>query len=288
MTELAYVNGEFLPLKQATVSAQDRGFLFADGVYEVSVTYNGRPFLLERHLARLRRSLRELLFDVDIGPEGLGIETALREGIRRAGFAETHVYIQITRGVAPRRHHFPEPRPIPTVVMFFTEAHLLPESAYEQGYRAVTAPDERWRRRDIKSVSLLPNILAREQAARAGAQEALLVDDDGFITEGAGTSSFCVIDGAVYTRPSGPEILPSITRGLLIELAQAEGIPLHQQCSTVEHYRTADEIFIAGTSLAAMPILQLDGAPVGTGQRGPLTRAVRQAYLRYREAAPRL
>lgn len=279
MPELAYVNGSYMPLSDATVSIEDRGFLFADGVYEVLVTYNGKPFAMDRHLLRLQNSLSLLLFDVDVGPEGLGIAYAVLGGIERAGFDETHVYIQVTRGVAARKHHFPRPLPQPTVVMMFRQAQRLPESAYDQGFRAISTPDLRWKRCDVKSVALLPNILAREQAARADVDETLLFDEEGFVTEAAATSAFCVIDGQVRTTPSGTTILPSITRGLLLEVAAEVGVPLVEQRTTLAQYRQADEVFIAGTSLAVMPVVSLDGQAIGGGCRGPLARRLREAFM---------
>lgn len=279
MPEIAYVNGRFMPLEEAVVPVEDRGYQFADGVYEVLVTYGGKPHAMEPHLRRLERSLGELMFDVDIGEMGLGVERVMLEGIERTGFTEAFIYLQISRGVAPRRHQFPDPLPAPTVVMTFKELLIQPEEEYETGIRAITAKDMRWKRCDVKSVSLLPNVLAREEAARAGASEALLVSDEGYVTEGATTSCFCVKDGEARTTPAGHHILPSITRGILLELAQEIGVPVREVWSTPAEYLAGDEIFIAGTGLEAMPVVELDGRTIGAGRRGPVARRLREAFL---------
>lgn len=279
MPETAYVNGEFMALSEAKVSVEDRGFQFADGVYEVIVTHGGKPYALGRRMQRLRRSLGELLFEVDIGPEGLGIEKALLEGIERAGFEETFAYIQITRGVAPRKHEFPKVLPPPTVVMTFKEAYYVSDEEYDSGISAITLRDERWKRCDVKSVSLLPNVIAHERAARVEAGEALLVDDDGFITEGSSTSCCCVVDGELHITPMGNHILPSITRGLLHDLAQQAGIPWREVRSTPAQYAAADEVFISGTGLEVMPVVELDGQQIGEGVRGPVARLLRKTLL---------
>ena len=284
MPDIAYVNGQFMPLSQAVVPVEDRGYQFADGVYEVIVTYGGRPHAMEAHLRRLERSLAELMFEVEIGKGGLGVERAVVEGIARSGFAEAFIYLQITRGVAPRRHELPDPLPDPTVVMTFKEFHRQPEVEYEAGIRAITARDMRWKRCDVKSVSLLPNILARHEATRASASEALLVDDEGHITEGATTSCFYAKGGEVRTTPAGNHILPSVTRGILLELAREIGVPVQETWSTPAEYLGADEVFIAGTGLEVMPVVELDGQTIGEGKRGPVARRLREAFLKSVEA----
>jgi len=280
MPEIAYVNGKFTPLEEAVVSIDDRGYQFADGVYEVIGTYGGRPYAMEKHLQRLERSLRELYIDVDIGENGLDLERLVAEGMERSGFEETFIYIQITRGVAPRNHAFPDPPPEPTVVMTFKEAWRQSSERYEVGAKVITTEDLRWKRCDIKSISLLANILAKEEAHRAGASEALLIDDRGRITEGSSTSAFCVIDGEIRTAPAGPHILPSITRNILLDLIRELAIPMKEEFFTREELVAADEVFIAGTTLEAMPVVEVDGKRVGNGKPGPLTRKVREAFLK--------
>ncbi|MFH1571858.1 MAG: D-amino acid aminotransferase [Gemmatimonadota bacterium] len=280
MPEIAYVNGSFMPLADAVVSVEDRGFQFADGVYEVIATYGGAPYAMEAHLMRLERSLRELQIDLDVRGGDIDLAALVGEGMARAGFAETLVYIQVTRGTAPRHHEFPVPRARPTVVMTLKALRRPPAESYRQGVRVITAPDLRWKRCDIKSVALLPNILAKEEAHRAGAFEALLLDGDGCVTEGSSTSAFCVRGGGVYTAPASPAILPSITRGVLIDLARQIGVPVTETAVTRQEYLDADEVFLAGTTTEAMPVVEIDGHRIGDGQPGPVTRRLREAFLK--------
>ena len=273
--EIAYVNGEFLPIDRATVSIEDRGFQFADGVYEVISTYGGRPYAMAAHMERLQRSLGEIRIDFDVA----GLPAVVEEGIRRSGFGEALVYIQVTRGVAPRHHEFPARLPTPTVVMTVKKLHRPDAKLHESGVPVITTPDLRWKRCDIKSIALLPNILAKQLAHEAGAYEALLVDDRGRVTEGSSTSSFRVQDGTVYTSPSGPHILPSITRGVLLDLIAELGIPLVEAFSSVEDYLGADEVFLAGTTTEAMPVVRVDDTTIGDGTPGPVTRRIREAFV---------
>ncbi len=275
MPEVAYVNGAFQPIGQAMVSIEDRGFQFADGVYEVIATYGGRPYAMDEHLGRLHRSLREIRIDFDVS----ALPALVEEGIRRSGFDETLVYIQVTRGAAPRNHEFPDRPPVPTVVMTVKQLERPEPRLYESGVKVITTTDLRWKRCDIKSIALLPNILAKQQAHEAGAYESLLVDDLGQVTEGSSTSAFMVSGGAVSTSPAGPHILPSITRGILLEIIRDLGIPLHERFCRVEEYLSADEAFLAGTSTEAMPVVQIDDTPVGAGRPGPLTSRIREAFL---------
>lgn len=279
MPEIAYVDGKFMPLAEAVVSVEDRGFQFADGVYEVLATYGGKPFAQEPHLLRLEHSLKALRIELDI--RAYDLERIVREGIARSGFAETLVYLQITRGTAPRHHEFPAAGTRPTVVMTVKELRRPAAELYERGVKVVSTPDLRWKRCDIKSTSLLANILAKQQAAEAGAFEALLVDGQGRITEGSSTSAFCVRQGTLWTTPTGPHILPSITRGLLLELARAFKLPVREEFSTLEQYLQAEEVFLAGTTTEAMPVVRIDDHTVGDGRPGPVTRRLREAFLEY-------
>lgn len=277
MPELAYVNGRFLPLAEAVVSVEDRGYQFADGVYEVVATYGGQPHALAAHFARLESSLAALYLPLDI--RAYGLEAKLMDGLERSGFAETLVYIQITRGVAPRRHEFPANPVEPTVVMTFKERYQLPQGLYESGVAVIAVADQRWKRCDIKSISLLPNILAKQEAAQAGAFEAILVDAEGRVTEGSSTSVFCVRSGRVYTTPAGPHILPSITRGTLLDLAHRLEIPVVEEFSTLAEYKGADEVFLAGTTTEAMPVITIDGETIGDGHPGPISTRLRVAFM---------
>ena len=276
MPEIAYVNGRFCPLAEAVVSVEDRGYQFADGVYEVVATYGGCPYALEPHLARLQGNLAALHLPLDICD---GLRAKLMEGIERSGFGETLVYIQVTRGVAPRRHEFPAVSVTPTVVMTFKELHRLPQDLYDRGVEVISTADLRWKRCDIKSIALLPNILAKQSAAQAGAFEALLVDAEGRVTEGASTSAFCIQAGRLYTAPIGPHILPSITRGILLDLARKLGLPIDEEFCMLEQFKAADEVFLAGTTTEAMPVVQIDDAIIGDGAPRPITRQIRAAFL---------
>ena len=277
MPEIAYVNGRFCPLAEAVVSVEDRGYQFADGVYEVVATYGGCPYALEPHLARLQGNLEALHLPLDICEYGL--RAKLMEGIERSGFGETLVYIQVTRGVAPRRHEFPAVSVTPTVVMTFKELHRLPQDLYDRGVEVISTADLRWKRCDIKSIALLPNILAKQSAAQAGAFEALLVDAEGRVTEGASTTAFCIQAGRLYTAPIGPHILPSITRGILLDLARKLGLPIDEEFCMLEQFKAADEVFLAGTTTEAMPVVQIDDAIIGDGAPRPITRQIRAAFL---------
>lgn len=273
--EIAYVNGHFVPLSEAMVSIEDRGFQFADGVYEVVATYRGQPFAIDDHMQRLQRSLAEIRIDFDVSP----LPSLVAEGIERAGFDEALVYIQVTRGVAPRHHEFPAAKPSPTVVMTIKQLVRPDPQLHEDGVKVITTPDLRWKRCDIKSIALLPNILAKQLAHEAGAYEALLVDDEGIVTEGSSTSSFFVKGGVVHTTPASTRILPSITRAVLIELIAELGIELRQVDSSLDDYRAADEVFLAGTTTEAMPVVAIDDTRIGDGRPGVLTRRIREAFV---------
>ena len=281
MAEIAYVNGRFMPLEEAVVPIEDRGFQFADGVYEVLATYSGKPYAIEPHFVRLERSLDALNIPFDMAAYGLGAK--VEEGIGLGGFDETLVYIQVTRGVAPRHHEFPEGDTEPTVVMTFKRLRRPPDPLYESGVKAISTPDLRWKRCDIKSISLLANILAKQEAHAAGAFEALLVNEEGHVTEGSSTSSFCVHGGRIWTTEAGPHILPSITRGILLELAAEIKVEVVQRPCSLDDYLQADEVFLAGTTTEAMPVVEIDGTQIGDGRPGDVTRRLREAFLRTRE-----
>ena len=255
---------------------EDRGFQFADAVYEVLATYGGRPFELDRHLARLQRSLDALHIEYDVAAQG--VAQMIVAGIERAGFLETLIYIQVSRGVAPRGHEFP-PGIIPTVVMTFKECLRPDEGVWKGGVRTITSEDQRWKRCDIKSVSLLPNILAKQEAAAAGAFEVLLIDSAGRVTEGASTSTFCVVGGVLKTAPPGPHILPGITREVILELARGLQIPVREEFSLLGEYLAADEVFLCGTATEVMPVVEIDGTTIGCGGPGRLSRRLRTAFL---------
>jgi D-alanine transaminase len=271
-----YLNGEYLPKERATVSVDDRGFLLSDGVYEVTPAYRGRLFRMEQHMGRLQRGLEALRIEYD--PAGLpDVHNRL---IAANGFDTAEVaivYLQITRGVAPRTHHFPPARTPPTVYAF-SDVYLRPEPArWEQGYEAITVPDHRWARVDIKSIALLPNVLAQQAAVEAGVTDALLVRE-GIAMEGSHNNLFAVLDGVVTTHPATEQILHGVARAYVIELARALGIPVAERPIRIEEMRAADEMFFTGTTTEVRPTVRLDGDLVGDGKVGPVARALYEAF----------
>lgn len=272
-----YLNGDFLPADEAVVSVSDRGFLLSDGVYEVTPAYRGRFFRSERHLARMARGLAELRigFDVSAVP---GMQRALLE---KNGLGEEEVatvYVQVTRGVAPRSHAFPAGETEPTVYAFAAPFHRPSRERWDEGFGAVTVPDRRWARVDIKSIALLPNVLAQQAAAEAGAADAIFVRD-GVALEGAHNNLFFVFGGAVVTHPASHQILHGITREYVLELAGRMGIPVEERAVQVEEMEVADEVFFTGSTTEVRPCVEVDGWPVADGRPGPVTRRLYDAFL---------
>ena len=278
MPGVVYLNGEFLPRERATLSVDDRGFIFGDGIYEVTRVINGRLFEPDRHMRRLFYGLR-----------GIGIESRLtaeqiidihnrliRENELTSG--EGYVYLQITRGAAPRTHYFPPAGTAPTV--FLSTSTFTPKRTQrEQGATAVTYPDIRWSRCDLKTVNLLGAVLAKQQAVAAGSLEAVFIRD-GVITEGSHTNVFGVIEGEVRTYPRSNYILPGITRDVVLELAVEEGINVRETPILQTEIGRLDELFVTGTTSDVTPIVQLDGRPIGSGKPGPITRQLAAALDR--------
>ncbi|MGH7631421.1 MAG: aminotransferase class IV, partial [Gemmatimonadales bacterium] len=254
MTDVVYLNGAFLPRDRAMVSVDDRGFLFGDGVYEVVRVLRGRWVEAERHLGRLRRSLAELdLPDPAAGGTDLpaiGAELLLRHGLSDQG--EAVVYAQVTRGAAPRRHAFPAPGTPPTV--FVSVAGFAPKRELQAaGVDAITHPDLRWQRCDIKSVNLLPNVLANQRATAQGAYEAILVRDR-VVTEATHCNVFAVVGGILRTHPNGPAILPGVTREAVVALAGVDGVDLCEEAVSPDELARASEVFLTGTTTGVMPV----------------------------------
>jgi D-alanine transaminase len=270
MPDIAFVNGRFLPLKDATVSIDDRGFQFGDAVYEVIRTYRGVPFELAAHLGRLDRSATALSLP---HPYSRGQWAQwIQQGLSQAGYQEAKVYIQITRGVAPRDHAFPSGTS-PTVVMTIREFHPLPLHVRQEGVTAGTCDDLRWGRCDIKSVNLLANVLAREKAKKAGAFEAILVKD-GVVTEGSVSNVMAVQSGTIITAPEGPLILSGVTRTVVLGLAKEEGIPVEERFLSVDSLYASEEVFLTGTTLEVLGVVRIDGKTIGSGRPGPVTKAL--------------
>jgi D-alanine transaminase len=273
---LANWNGEFHPLADVRVSVLDRGFLFGDGIYEVLRVYAGRPFLCEEHMWRLRRSIHEIRIDCDAAR----LEQRMHETLAQSGVQEGIIYIQVTRGSAPRRtHRFPDPSVPPNELIYVEELDGDPYAQYRTtGARLITVPDVRWGRCDIKSDNLLANCLAAQAAKEAGCVEALLVKPDGTITEGSHTSIFAVQDGRILTTPLGPHILPGITRGLVVRLAEQAGIPLTEGILRRDDLPNLDEMFLTGTTSEVLPVTQVDDQPIGNGTPGEITRRLYRTY----------
>jgi D-alanine transaminase len=273
---LACLNGELMPADEARVPIWDRGFLFGDAVYEVYRLYQGRPWLEAAHSARLERSLRELeLPAVDM--------EALRHRIGRtiaaSGVREGIVYIQITRGVAPRKHAFPPAGTPPTELIVVKPYDDGPTARLRRsGVGVLSRPDWRWARCDIKSTNLLANCLANEAAHRADAYEAVLVDRDGLVTEATHSSVLWVRNGVLGGTPEGNIILPGTTRGRVLELAARHGIPFEPGRVTLEELARADEVMLVGTTIEVLPVVQMDGQPIASGAPGPVAKALGAAF----------
>lgn len=277
MPDIGFVNGRFMPLEAATVSVEDRGFQFADGIYEVIRTYHGIPFQLDAHLARLERSAQAVELPTPWTTQRWA--EYVREGITRGGYPESKVYLQLTRGAAPRDHVFPASA-IPTAVMTVREMKPMDSALQSSGVAVLTMDDWRWGRCDIKSVNLLPNVMAKQKARQAGAFEAVFVRN-GRVTEGAVSNVMVVRAGRVLTAPEGELILSGVTRTLVLDLARKEGLSVEERFVTSDELLHADEVFLTGTTVEVMPVVRVDGKPVGTGKPGPITLKLQAAFKRF-------
>jgi len=268
-----YLNGQYLPADEARISVLDRGFIFGDGVYEVWRVVDGKLFEHERHDRRLRRGLKALELNVparDIDGLAGVAERLLKTNDLTQG--EGTFYLEITRGVAPRTHAFP-PATTRATVFAMVSRFEVPHAARAAGVKAITQPDIRWLRCDIKTVQLLPNVLAKQKAHAAGAMEAILVRD-GVVTEGTHTSVLGVKNGELRTHPLSPLILPSVTRELVLEIAREQGIPVHEEAFSEAELFQLDELFIAGTTTDITPIVDVDGKAIGGARPGPVSLAL--------------
>lgn len=278
MSRVAYVNGTYRPHSQAVVHIEDRGFQFADGVYEVWSVFDGQLADYEGHMERLGRSLTELRIDVPMTAQALGV--VLRETIRRNRVRNGIVYLQVTRGTAPRDHAFPR-GVAPSVIVTAKSIDLKKgEAQAERGAAGVTHPDIRWGRCDIKTVGLLPNAIAKQAAREKGAYEAILFDEMGMVTEGSSTNAWIVDEhGKLRTRDTQANILRGITRAAILKLVKEEGIELDERAFSVEEAKRAKEVFVTAASSFVMPITSLDGEKIGDGIPGPVATRLRQVYL---------
>ncbi|MEX0852971.1 MAG: D-amino-acid transaminase [Bauldia sp.] len=286
MSRIAYVNGRYLPHHRAAVHVEDRGYQFADGVYEVCEILNGRLIDERRHLARLRRSLGELRIRPPMTAVALGV--VIREVVRLNRVADGIVYLQVTRGVARRDHAFPTGDVAPSLVVTARAIARGPlDRRAGEGIAVVTVPDNRWERVDIKTVSLLPNVLAKQKAREAGALEAWFVDREGFVTEGASTNAWIVTaEGTLVTRSADRGILRGITRGVLMDLIRRRRLKVEERAFSVKEALAAREAFITSATAIVTPVVSIDGRPVGGGRPGPIAARLRGAFHRYAERAP--
>jgi D-alanine transaminase len=273
--DVVYFDGRYVLKNEVVVSPDDRGFLLGDGIYEVAAAYDGRFVALDRHMERLRSSLREARIDEIVADPLESVFTGLIERNDFAGSGKTMVYLQVTRGVAPRTHAFPKTPVRPTVYAY---AAPFPDMGdFSRGVGAIVRPDLRWSRCDIKSISLMANVLENQRAKETGAFEAILVRD-GVVLEGTHTSIFGVLGGEVRTAPLSNFILPGITRAIVIDLCRDNDIPLREEAMSEDEMRRAEEVFLTGTTTEVVGIISLDGKPVGNGKPGPVTTQIEDLY----------
>jgi D-alanine transaminase len=273
MSRIVYVNGAYLPEAEAKVSVFDRGFLFADGIYEVTAVMGGRLIDLDAHLARLERSCAEIRLALPW--DRAALSAIHRELVARNGLVDGGVYLQVTRGAADRSFTFPHAAE-PTLVLF-TQARPMTREV-SRGYALISVPDLRWKRRDIKSVALLAQVLAKQAAAEAGADEALMVED-GFITEGGSSTAWLVKGHTLISRPLSTAVLPGITRAAMLSFIAESGYAFEERLFTLDEVKAADEVIISAATALVMPATSIDGKPIGGGQPGPVARRLRDIYF---------
>jgi D-alanine transaminase len=283
MSRIAYVNGRYLPMRDAKVHVEDRGYQFADAVYEVCEVRGGCLIDERRHVERLQRSLGELRIRMPMVPRALGV--VLREVVARNRIGYGIVYLQITRGVARRDHAFPAPSVQPSVVVTARSLNMARNEALaEKGIAVVSVPDNRWGRVNIKTVGLLPNVLARQSAIEQGARDAWFVDQDGLVTEAASANAFIVTAaGTLVTRQVDHGILRGITRTVAFEAIKAQALTVEERAFTLEEAYNAREAFITSASQIVLPVVSIDGRVIGEGKPGPIAKALRREFHRFAE-----
>ncbi len=277
MSRIAYVDGRYVPHRHASVHIEDRGFQFADGIYEVVAVIGGRRFDEPRHLDRLERSLGEL--DMAMPMSRAALVSVMDEVVRRNRVNVGLLYLQITRGSAPRDHAWRE-EASPKLVMTSRRQAPPSDQVVEDGVAVITAPDQRWRRNDIKSVALLGNVLGKQKAKRAGVYETWLADDAGMVTEGTSTNAWIVVGGRIVTRPLNNEILGGITRAAVLDVARELQIAVDERPFSVVEAGAADEAFLTSTTAYVLPVTRIDDKAVGTGKPGPITTRLLENYHR--------
>jgi D-alanine transaminase len=281
MSRIAYVNGHYQNLRDAAVNVEDRGYQFADGIYEVCEIIGGKMVDFPRHMARMRRSLRELRIREAMPLASLKI--VMQEVIRRNRISYGIVYLQISRGVAHRDHGFPSPEVKPSIVVTAKSLNFAKNQAQaERGVKVITTAENRWPRVDIKTVGLLPNVLARQEARDKGAYEAWYVDADGFVTEGASCNAWIVTrDGKVVTRTAERGILAGITRAVLLDVLESLQLKLEERNFTPQEAYDAAEAFVSSASQIVMPVISIDGKAIGDGKPGGIARRLREEFHRF-------
>jgi D-alanine transaminase len=283
MSRIAYVNGRYLPMRDAMVHIEDRGYQFGDGVYEVCEVRGGRLIDARRHLARLNRSLDALRMRAPMSLNALGV--VLRETVARNRIDYGIVYLQVTRGVARRDHAFPAPEVPPSLVVTARSLNRTRNEALAaKGIAVVSVPDNRWGRVDIKTIGLLPNVLARQAAIEQGARDAWFVDKDGAVTEAASANAWIVTDaGALVTRQADHAILRGITRTVLFDVIKVQGLRIDERSFTLDEAFAAREAFVTSATQIVLPVVQIDGRAIGDGKPGPVAIALRREFHRYAE-----
>src|SRR5580704_18996996 len=284
MSRYAYVNGRYLPMRDAKVHIEDRGYQFGDGVYEVCEVRGGRLIDERRHLARLRRSLYELRIGAPMSPKALGI--VLREVVARNRIGYGTVYLQVTRGVARRDHAFPSSPVAPSMVVTARSLNMKRnEKLAATGIAVISVPDNRWGRVDIKTVGLLPNVLARQAAIEQGARDAWFVDKDGVVMEASSANAWIVTaKGALVTRHADHAILRGITRAVVFDAVKGQGFSIEERAFTLQEAYAAREAFITSATQLVLPVVKIDGRAIGDGKPGPVAAALRREFYRYAEA----
>ncbi len=273
--ETAYINNRFLPLNKAFVPINDRGYLFADGIYEVIVTRNGKPFLIKEHLTRLQKSADGILLQL---PASLTeLTTIIERGIKEAGFNETMVYIQITRGIEPRRHNYSDKLKANLTMTFRAHPEYDPQTLIK-GVAIMTVPEIRWSRCDIKTIALLPNIMMKQRAVENGYQEALFVTETGLVREGTAANIFFIKDEILHTPPADHHILNGITRIYILQQAKLHGIKLIERECYLEEVFMADEVFITSSTMDILPVVKINETTIANGHPGPMSKTIKEFF----------
>ena len=275
MPEIAYINNSFIPLEEAFVPINDRGYLFADGIYEVIVTRNGKPFLIKEHLERLWQSADSIFLKLPFSLSELS--EIIERGINEAGFDETMVYIQITRGIEPRRHNYSTDLKANLTMTFRPHPEYDPQLTLK-GVAVITVPEIRWSRCDIKSIALLPNIMMKQKAVDKGCQEALFVTEDGLVHEGTAGNIFFIKNKVLYTPPADQHILGGITRSYILQQAAVHDIKKVERQCTLQEVLKADEVFITSSTLDLLPVIKIDKTTISNGRPGPLSKVIKNFF----------